>query len=106
MASHRPALVRDRDPVGVGLAGGEIAVGEVRHFEVDEPELRDAVAGTVPAVACRACGLVQLGAGFLGQNRRQTGQVGQNHAQGHFVSVNEFHFRPLSVIIRISHIRK
>ena len=103
---HRATGMYHRVPVGVRLPGGEIAVGEVRHLKIHKTELRNAVARTVAPVACRACSLVQLGAGFLGQNRRQTGQVGQNNAQGHLVSVNEFHFQQLSVIIRISHVPK
>ena len=68
-APHRPAGVYDRVPVGIRLPGREIAVRKVRHHQIQESELRDAVARTVAAVARRTSGVVQLLAGFL----RQTG---------------------------------
>ncbi len=62
---HRAALVDDGVPVGVGLARGELAVGELGH-RGREGELLLRAAASVGAVAAGAGAGVELGAAALG----------------------------------------
>src|SRR5690606_2670251 len=86
-AACGPAIVRYGEPVGVGLAGGEAAIREVRHGDV-EAEFHGRSSGTVLAVAARACvqvhrGIVLYGGRVRLRVRERRGRRGEQDDCGH-----------------------